>query len=336
MPNLDVDLERVAGSLCFGLFDFIRGYWQLPLDEDSQEILSYMTHRKIYTPRRVPQGCSDAALYFQATMERCFASLLYKNLLVWIDDLLLYAKTVDEYLDKLEELFRLMNEFGFKLSATKPSILKTSQVVWKLIDGSGVRHDPAQIEALRALPYPSTAGELQQFICSTNWMRTSIIDYGRLIQPLQGKFDSVMRHTSRRSKRVASGIPITLSTVERQSFERVKDALSNSAMLAFPKADAETILVTDASDVGWSVIVTQVAEWKAKVPIHGQEHELLVCRGGTFTGAQRNWSVIEKEAYPIVTACDKLSYLLMRPKGFRMYCDHRNLIHIFAPALKSM
>ena len=30
-------------------------------------------------------------------------------------------------------------------------------------------------------------------------------------------------------------------------------------------------------------------------------------------------------------ACDKLSYLLLRPGGFRMYCDHRNLIHVFAP-----
>ncbi|GMF20426.1 unnamed protein product [Phytophthora fragariaefolia] len=69
-------------------------------------------------------------------MERCLASLLYKNLLVWIDDLLLYAKTVDEYLDKLEELFRRMNEFGFKLSATKSSVLK-KQVKWcgKQIDG---------------------------------------------------------------------------------------------------------------------------------------------------------------------------------------------------------
>ncbi|GMF31527.1 unnamed protein product [Phytophthora fragariaefolia] len=30
-------------------------------------------------------------------------------------------------------------------------------------------------------------------------------------------------------------------------------------------------------------------------------------------------------------ACDKLEYLLQRPKPFRMYCDHRNLIHVFAP-----
>ncbi|OWZ14904.1 hypothetical protein PHMEG_00011538 [Phytophthora megakarya] len=163
-------------------------------------------------------------------------------------------------------------------------------------------------------------------------MRSSIIDYGRLVRPLQDKFDSAMATASRRTKRIASGIPITLCTAELRAFDQLKEALSTSATLAFPKPEAETILITDASDVGWSVIVTQVADWKAETSIHEQEHELLVCVGGTFTGAQRNWSVIEKEAYPIVTACDKLSYLLMRPKGFRMYCDHRNLIHVFAPA----
>ncbi|KAJ0411416.1 hypothetical protein ATCC90586_007076 [Pythium insidiosum] len=138
MPNLDVDFERVMGCVCLGLFDFIKGHWQLPLDEESQEILSYMTHRKIYTPRRVPQGCSDAALYFQSTMERCFASLLYEHLLVWIDDLLLYAKDVDTYLDKLQELFGLVDRFGFKLSATKSSVYK-KEVKWcgRIINGDG-------------------------------------------------------------------------------------------------------------------------------------------------------------------------------------------------------
>ncbi|KAG2778011.1 hypothetical protein JG687_00015030 [Phytophthora cactorum] len=27
----------------------------------------------------------------------------------------------------------------------------------------------------------------------------------------------------------------------------------------------------------------------------------------------------------------QLDYLLLRPQAFRMYCDHRNLIHVFAP-----
>ncbi|ETV88357.1 hypothetical protein H257_01620 [Aphanomyces astaci] len=43
--------------------------------------------------------------------------------------------------------------------------------------------------------------------------------------------------------------------------------------------------------------------------------------------------VIEEEAYPIARACEKVNCLLMRPTGFRMYCD--NMIHaIFPPREK--
>lgn len=62
-----------------------------------------------------------------------------------------------------------------------------------------------------------------------------------------------------------------------------------------------------------------------------QDYELLTCMGGTFRGAELNWSVIEKESYPIVHTCDNLEYLLEREQGFRLYCDHRNIIHVFAP-----
>ncbi|KAE8962456.1 hypothetical protein PR001_g29701 [Phytophthora rubi] len=53
--------------------------------------------------------------------------------------------------------------------------------------------------------------------------------------------------------------------------------------------------------------------------------------GGSFTGSALNWSVIEKESFPIVHACEKLEYLLLRPQGFRLYCDHRNIIYLFCP-----
>ncbi|KAE8955495.1 hypothetical protein PR001_g32080, partial [Phytophthora rubi] len=108
MPILSVVIENARGMNHFGLFDFLKGFWQLPLAELCQEFLSYMTDEKIFTPRRVPQGCSDAAIFFQKTMEECFASLLYKHLLIWIDDLLLYAADMDTYLEKLAEFFSLL------------------------------------------------------------------------------------------------------------------------------------------------------------------------------------------------------------------------------------
>ncbi|GMF53460.1 unnamed protein product [Phytophthora fragariaefolia] len=74
----------------------------------SQELMSYITDSKIYTPRRVPQGSCDAAVHFQQTMENCFAPLLYDFLVIWIDDLLLFADNIDTYIAKLEELLDLV------------------------------------------------------------------------------------------------------------------------------------------------------------------------------------------------------------------------------------
>lgn len=209
MPNLQVDLQRVQGSTFFGLFDFVRGYWQLSLAKESQEVLSYMTHRKIYTPRRVPQGCADAALYFQTTIERCLAPLLFDHLLVWIDDFLLYARDVDEYLNKLHELLALLDHFGFKVSAAKSCLFKT-KIKWcgRIISASGVEHDPERLRTLRNMPEPRNAGELQQFLCATNWLRDTLLDCARTA--LQVVLNKALASARRRTKRVAASIEITL------------------------------------------------------------------------------------------------------------------------------
>jgi transposase InsO family protein len=103
-------------------------------------------------------------------------------------------------------------------------------------------------------------------------------------------------------------------------------------MITYPDPAKQLCLLTDASDTGWGLVVTQVPKWTREAPVQEQQHELLICMGGSFTGSALNWSVIEKESYPIIHACDKLEYLQLRPQGFKLYCDHRNIIHLFAPS----
>lgn len=88
---------------------------------------------------------------------------------MWIDDLLLYADDIDEYLEELAELFSLMNDFGLKRSANKANLYQR-EVKWcgRIISADGVRHDPSSIDSRRSMPYPVTAGELQQFVCAIN------------------------------------------------------------------------------------------------------------------------------------------------------------------------
>ncbi|OWZ17017.1 hypothetical protein PHMEG_0009102 [Phytophthora megakarya] len=53
-----------------------------------------------------------------------------------------------------------------------------------------------------------------------------------------------------------------------------------------------------------------------------------------FKHAEINWTVVEKEAFPIVKTCHDLDYFLLRPNGFRLYSDHANMAYIFAPSVE--
>ncbi|KAE9357983.1 hypothetical protein PF008_g2896 [Phytophthora fragariae] len=100
-PNLVVVIHSVKGAYAFGLFDLLKGFWQLPLHPISQKLYSFVTEDGVFTPTMVPQGASDSATHFQLQMQDCFRDMLYDSLLVWIDDLLVFAKTPKEYLAKL-------------------------------------------------------------------------------------------------------------------------------------------------------------------------------------------------------------------------------------------
>lgn len=331
MPILPVIMEHVKGAKHFGTFDFINGFWQLPLHRDSQEILSFVTHEKVYTPTRVPQGCMDAPIYFQKTMETCFDELLYKSLLIWIDDLLLYSEDIEGYLHSLDILFSLLDKFKLKLSVEKSKLYQKS-VKWcgRIVDGSGIAHDPARIETLIGLPTPTNAGELQELLCATNWMRDSIPNYAQVVAPLQQLLDTTLRHT-KRTKRIAAGLSIQFNEDLLNSLTELKTALTQCVKLEHMDDNYITCVFSDASERGWGLIVSQIAERDRTLPIAQHHHRLVACLSGTFVGSQRNWSIIEKEAYPIVHACDRLSYLLHRPSGFHLFCDHRNLIYVFNP-----
>lgn len=65
-------------------------------------------------------------------------------------------------------------------------------------------------------------------------------------------------------------------------------------------------------------------------PVEEHAHKLLACMGDIFRGEQMNWSVMEKEGYLIIRECIQLEFLLTRSRGFRLFCNHANLIHIFS------
>ena len=119
MPFLESIVQYLSSSKMWFILDAFKGFWIMPLDESSQEIFSFMTDRAIFTPTRSIQGASNSAIQFQARMTQIFAELLYKSLIIWIDDLLGHADTEEKWFSILSRKLELADAFNLKFNIDK-------------------------------------------------------------------------------------------------------------------------------------------------------------------------------------------------------------------------
>ena len=112
-------------------------------------------------------------------------------------------------------------------------------------------------------------------------------------------------------------------------------AIRNAATLQTYDPDLELCLFTDASDSHFAAVVTQCSSAELKKPASEQQHAPLFFLSGSFKGAQLNWHVSSKEAWPILWSFERFDWLFQgHPSDVHVFCDHQNLISIMDPSGK--
>ncbi|GMF45514.1 unnamed protein product [Phytophthora fragariaefolia] len=162
--KLLVVIAMVNGAYYFATFDLFKGFWQLLLHPDCRESFSFITNDTVYTPTRVPQGATDSPIHFQSQMHEVFRDMLYENVIIWVDDIVVFAKPAEEFIAVLRKFFSRIHEYGLKLNAKK-SCLYAREISWcgHIIDDDGLRHNPERVAALSSLLFPATVAGLQKY-----------------------------------------------------------------------------------------------------------------------------------------------------------------------------
>lgn len=101
-----------------------------------------------------------------------------------------------------------------------------------------------------------------------------------------------------------------------KAFGNIKAKILNARKRAHTSIEKRLCLFTDASELHWASVLTQIPPEDGKIPFEKQITETLAFLSGTFTGSERNSATPDTEAFAIVNSCLKLDYLLMRPEGF--------------------
>ena len=338
MPNLEQVTSELANDVCYASLDLCHGYWQLPLHKDSQECQSFISPDGVFTPTRVMHGQTNAVCYLQSSFQLVTKSIR-DSLLQWLDDMLIHCRSPDQLLQVLRTFFLICRKHGFKLHAKKCK-LYLEEVKWcgRLISKEGIKLDPRRLQALLDMPEPANGAQLQQFVCAANWMRSAIPNFNGMVAILHRAMECVYDRAPKRSKRAVAQIKLDedlWGEAERRCFESMKEALANSVTLSHPDHSKLLCLFTDASEEHWAGVLTQIPSSVIDIPFEEQPHEPMAFLSGSFTGSAARWSTAEKEGFAIIESVRKLDYILLRPEGFCLFTDHKNLVFIFNPHMAS-
>ena len=115
-------MNQLQGAKYFAKLDLAAGYWQVKMNEGDKEKTAFCLPDGLYQWLYMPFGLVNAPSTFQRLMIRILKPVLGKFALVYIDDILIYARTPDELIDNLREVFHLIKKAGLKLKPKRCEI----------------------------------------------------------------------------------------------------------------------------------------------------------------------------------------------------------------------
>ncbi len=106
LPRIDELLARLSGATIFSKLDLRDGYHQLPVAISDQFKTAFTCRYGTFEWRVLPFGLNNAPSTFQRVMNMVFWDLLDDCVLVYLDDILIFSKSVEGHKVALRKVFK--------------------------------------------------------------------------------------------------------------------------------------------------------------------------------------------------------------------------------------
>ena len=110
LPRIDDLFDQLNGATVFSKIDLRSGYHQLKIKDEDISKTAFRTRYGHYEFIVLPFGLTNAPAAFMDLMQRVFREYLDKFIVVFIDDILVYSKTEEEYRNHLRIALQTLRE----------------------------------------------------------------------------------------------------------------------------------------------------------------------------------------------------------------------------------
>ena len=307
LPRIDDSLNTLGGAAWFCTIDLASGYWQINMKDSAKPYTAFMTRQGLFQFKVMPFGLTNAPATFQRLMDQVLEGLQWQRCLVYLDDIIVFGRTFEETMENLRFVMGRLKAAGLKLKASKCHwFRKSTKYLGHIVTPEGILCDPDKIESVKQWPAPQTVTEVRQFIGFSSYYRKFIPNFSEIAYPLTELTKTINKPKFQKFKWTEDC---------EAAFSKLKELLISSPILAYPTAEDEFVLDTDASNYAIGAVLSQ---------IQNGEERVIAYASHTLQKTQQNYCTTKRELLAVVHFVAHFRHFLYGVH-FTVRTDHASL-----------
>lgn len=119
LQNIEETFIALDGAKWFSIMDLKSGSYQVEVAEEDKYKMAFVYPLGYFEFNRMPHGVTNAPSNFHCLMEKCVGNLHLNEVLVFLDDLIVFSETLEEHEAILMKVLTLLRDYGLKMSPEK-------------------------------------------------------------------------------------------------------------------------------------------------------------------------------------------------------------------------
>lgn len=264
LPRADDIFDAFAGASIFSSLDMVKAYHQAEVEESDRWKTAFACDKGLFQYRRVPFGLKGAPAFFQRCMDSLLSSMRWSELLVYLDDIIVYSRTMEEHVASLRKLLDIVIQANVKLDPKKCHFaFKGLKVLGRFISADGVSIIENRAQAIVNLKPPENLADLWRALGLWNYYRAHIPHFSRKTAPLQALTEGIRWEGKGKmidkdgSKIAAKQKKVEWNKERLECFANMNNEIANLTTLAYPMENRKYFLYVDASQEHFAAALHQ-------------------------------------------------------------------------------
>jgi hypothetical protein len=178
LPRIEDLFDQMKGASIFLKIDLRSGYHQPKIRESDIPNTAFHTRYGLYEYTVMSFGLTNAPAYFMYLMNKVFMEYLDWFAVVFIGDILVFSKTMEEHEEHLRLVLEKLrsNQLYAKFSKCEFWLTEVA-FLGHVISARGVSLDPGKVKDVLNWMTPTTISEIQSFLGLAGYYRRFIKDF---------------------------------------------------------------------------------------------------------------------------------------------------------------